>query len=95
MMRRADGIFLNSRDYGFEITRALVTPHILRRRVSCGIQNYIKQSAEAYLAAGHLEAELNNLELQEPADEQPVLPDADNEVGICILLPKLHIFRPC
>ena len=41
-----------SRKYGFDLVRDLVTPHILSRMASPGIQNFVKLSAKVYLASG-------------------------------------------
>lgn len=39
----------DSRTFGFDVVRGLVTPHILRRMAGPGIQNYVKQCAATFL----------------------------------------------
>lgn len=39
----------DSRSFGFDIVRGLVTPHILQRMVKPGIQNFVKLSAAVFL----------------------------------------------
>ena len=44
-----DGDVPTTRAYGFELVKALVTPHIVTRMASPGIQNFVKMSAQLYL----------------------------------------------
>lgn len=46
---RDEGDVLANRMFAFQIVRALVTPHILRRMAKPGIQKFVKVSAECYL----------------------------------------------
>lgn len=39
----------DSRSFGFEVVRGLVTPHILQRMNGPGLQNYVKLCATAFL----------------------------------------------
>jgi hypothetical protein len=39
----------DTRTYGYNLARQLVTPHILRRVTRAGIQNFVKTKARCYL----------------------------------------------
>jgi hypothetical protein len=43
------GVTENTRKFGLNLVRELVTPHILRRIQMHGIQNFVKTKARCYL----------------------------------------------
>jgi hypothetical protein len=49
---QGDGPYPDSAEFGFKLARELITPLILRRRTSPGVQNFIKIHIESYLKAG-------------------------------------------
>lgn len=55
----------DSRVFGFDVVRGLVAPHIRRRMVGPGIQNYVKLCASTYL--GKI---FNRLPVSPPIEER-------------------------